>query len=182
MGLDDEADVVVGEAVDEPHLPERSGPIQGERLHPAHQGGELLVVARPGERGQADVVVDVEVLVVDPHRPGLGVRHLHHPLPEAGDLMEASGDVVLELVEADPATAVAQRPALDHRQRADVLRFVWRLDPQEHRVGGGQSFVRHCVQSRLAGPTRPGPFGATAPRRAAVRLWSASLGFGIIEP
>ncbi len=88
------------------------------------------------------MIVDVEVLVVDPHRSGLVVRHLHHPLTQAWHPVHPSCDVGLEFVEADPSARVAQRSALDHRQRAHVLRLVWCLDPQEHGVGGGQSFER----------------------------------------
>ena len=107
MDLQDHRDVIVGEAVDEPHLPQRSGSIERERLQPAHQRGELLVVAGPGKRCQADVVVDVEVLVVDPHRPCLVVRHLHHPLAQAWNLVQPSFHVVAEFVETDPTLVVA---------------------------------------------------------------------------
>ena len=44
--LEHEPDGVVDDAVDEPHLPERSGSVERLRLQPAHEGRELLVVAR----------------------------------------------------------------------------------------------------------------------------------------
>ena len=53
------------------------------------------------------MVVDVEVFVVDPDRPGLVVRHLHHTLAQTGHAMDPPGDVRLELVEPNPPTGVA---------------------------------------------------------------------------
>ena len=107
VDLQDHPDVIVGEAVDEPHLPQRPCAIEGERLHAAHERGELVVVAGPRECRQADVIADVEVLVVDPHRPGLVVRHLHHPLTQARNPVDASCDVSLEFVETDPSARIA---------------------------------------------------------------------------
>ena len=89
------------------------------------------------------MIVDVEVLVVDPHRSCLVVGNLHHPLTQPRHPMHAPSDVGLEFIEAQPPVVAAQRCAFEHRQRSDVLRLVRRLDAQEHCVCCGQSFVLH---------------------------------------
>ena len=105
--LDDQPDMVIGQAVDEPQLPQRARPVERQRLEATHQRGELIIVARTGERGEADVVTDVEVVVVDPHGSGLVVRHLHHPLTRPRNTMQTPLDVLLEFVEADSSVGVA---------------------------------------------------------------------------
>ena len=51
-----------------------------------------------GQRGVADVVVEVEVRVVDPHRAAEPPRHEAHLLAVAGNARELAGDQRQDLV------------------------------------------------------------------------------------
>ena len=89
------------------------------------------------------MIVEVELGVVDPDRPALAVRDLHHLLSQAGHPVDPPSDVATEFVQSDPPRVVTQRGPLEQRQRADVLWLVGGLDPEECRVGRRQSFVVH---------------------------------------
>ena len=67
LGVD--RDAVLGQALDEVHLPQRPGLVQRPRAQPRDQVVQLGVAARGRQRRAPDVVGDVEVAVVDPHRP-----------------------------------------------------------------------------------------------------------------
>ena len=141
--LDDQPDVIVGNAVNEPHFPEGACPVERYCLDATHQVEQLCVPARTGERCEADVVVDVEVHVVDPYRPTLPERHLHHALAEPWNSVQAAVDVGLQFVESNGALVVAQCVANEQRERSDVLGLVRCLDPQEHCVRRCHRFVCH---------------------------------------
>ena len=115
VALEDEAQLVVLEAVDEPHLPERPVPIEREGLHAAEQFLHLQVVSGTGHRRQPDVVVDVERAVVDPDGPALAERHEHDLLAQPGELVEPSRDHRPQLVETYPPSPVPQRAASRYR-------------------------------------------------------------------
>jgi hypothetical protein len=70
VGLGEDRESILGQALDEVDLPQRTVPVEGARHDPGDELFELRVGARPREGGAADVVADVEVLVVDPHRVG----------------------------------------------------------------------------------------------------------------
>ena len=154
VGLDDQADLLVDEPIHEPHLPQRPGAVERQRLQPTHQRRQLFVVSRSRQRGESDVVLDVEVVVVDPDRAPLFVGHVHDPLPQTRDAVQAAFDVPAQLAESHPPGLVAQRRTLEHRERSDVLRFVRRLDAEERRIGRCQSFVVHAAPPR-AGRSKP---------------------------
>ena len=79
VNLRDERPLVVGEALDQPDLPQGAATVEALRHEPGHEGAQFGVVARPGESGVANVVADVEMLVIDPHGPTELERHgLHH--------------------------------------------------------------------------------------------------------
>src|SRR5690606_12831447 len=66
--LRDDGDPAVVETVDEPHLPQWPGAIQGLRGDVSAQLRELGPAARGGYADVVDVPVEVEVVVVDPDR------------------------------------------------------------------------------------------------------------------
>ena len=67
--LADQREAVALEALHEPHLPERLRAVEPLGEDPPDQQRELVVVARRGQRGVADVVLEVEARVVHPHGP-----------------------------------------------------------------------------------------------------------------
>ena len=80
------------EALDDVHLPERLGAVELLGEEPAAEGRELLVGAGRGQGAVAHVVADVEVRVVDPHRPSLAERHEGQALAVAGDEVQPALD------------------------------------------------------------------------------------------
>ena len=76
VGLGDEREAAVREALDHPHLPQRLGAVELLGEDPPGQQQQLLLGARVRQRGLAHVVLEVEARVVDPQRPaGPGRRH-----------------------------------------------------------------------------------------------------------
>ena len=82
MDAKDEGRSISGEALDHHHLPQR--PVG--RQAPAHevpdQAAELGAARGSGKAHPADVRVDVEVRILDPHGAVQGERRGHHPTPE----------------------------------------------------------------------------------------------------
>ncbi len=89
------------------------------------------------------MVVQVEVVVVDPHRAALRERHLHDPLPEPRHEVQAARDDRPHVVESEVAGGVEERFGFEQPEGADVLWLRRRLDVQERGVLGGESLVRH---------------------------------------
>ena len=141
MGLLDDRHPVALQALDEPQLPERPAAVEHLALQTRHQRLELLLVAGMGQGGEADVVGEVEGVVVDPDRPALLEGHRHEPLAEARDEVEPAPDDRSRLVDAEPAALVEERPAFEHRERAHVHRRLGSLHVEERRVLAAQSVV-----------------------------------------
>ena len=129
--------------LDQPQLPQRPRAIERLGEHPAGQPLELLVAARTRQGGVADVEGDVEVGVVDPHRPALAERHERQPLAVAGHQVEPRDDLLDELV-------VGRRRALEHHAAGDVHVRGVALEVQERAVEPGQP-VRLATARILAG-------------------------------
>ena len=70
MGLGDDREPVLGEALDEVDLPQGAGAVEGPGLDAGDELLELLVGARARQGAAAHVVAHVEVPVVDPHGVG----------------------------------------------------------------------------------------------------------------
>jgi hypothetical protein len=92
----------------------------------------------------AHVVLEVEVRVVDPHRPAVVERRVRarELVAVARHEMQAPADLFQELLEL-------RRRALQQRQPADVHVRVRALLVQEGRVYGGQSIevaLGHCAR------------------------------------
>ena len=93
MGLGEDREAVAIEALHEPHLPQRPVAAQVVREDAAGEHLQLVLAARLRERGVAHVVAQIEALVVDPARAGLGERNLRDALPVTRHQAEARLDV-----------------------------------------------------------------------------------------
>jgi hypothetical protein len=91
--------------------------VERPRHQPGHQLGELLVRARLGQGRAAHVVGDVELGVVDPHRPGEVAGHVPHLLAVARHQRDPLLDELHE-----PVVVEARLRPLEDRYRADVHR------------------------------------------------------------
>ena len=98
VALADDREAVVGQALDQPQLPERLRAVELLGEDPRREVAQLLVGARRRQRGLAHVVVEVEVRVVDPDRAALVERDEAQLLAEARHQVQARGDVVAELL------------------------------------------------------------------------------------
>ena len=88
VDLRDQRPAPVLEPFDEPGLPQRPAAVELLAHQAGHQVPEGLIVARRRERGVTEVVVEVEVGVVDPHRASELERDRRDPLPVARDAVQ----------------------------------------------------------------------------------------------
>ena len=77
------------QALDDVHLPERAIRIQLAAHDAGHVGVELGPASGRRQAGPAQVVVQVEIRVVDPHRVVQTERHPEAALAQGGNQMEA---------------------------------------------------------------------------------------------
>ncbi len=113
MGLREHREAPVRDTLDEPQLPQ--GPAAVERLgeHASRQPLELAVAAGAGQRRMTDVVADLEMGIVHPHRAALAERHECEPLAVARHEMQSRLDRLYELV-------IRRRGAVEHGAARDV--------------------------------------------------------------
>ena len=132
VGLRQQRKAIVGQPLDEPQLPQ--GPSAVERLaeHPPREPLELGVPARARQRRVADMEPDVEVRVVDPHRPALAERDERQPLAVARNEMQARLDRRHELL-------VGGSRAGEDRAAGDVHMRGVALEVQKRRVEARQA-------------------------------------------
>ena len=138
VGLGEDREAVVLEALDEVHLPQRAGPVQRPAHDPRDEVVELVVGARARQRRAPHVVGHVEVLVVDPDRVRQVPRHPAHALAVARD----EGDPVAD----QPDQALVVEPALGHledRHAAHVHGGGRLLHVQERHVQRAQAVTHH---------------------------------------
>ena len=66
MDLEVEREAPPFEALDDVDLPRRAGEVELIAVQPRDEDAEFALIARAGERGAADVVVEVEIVVGNP--------------------------------------------------------------------------------------------------------------------
>ena len=127
MHLGDHRPPAILQALDHPQLPEWLAAIQGLREDPAGQVAQLVLAARRWNGGVADVIEDLEVGIVDPHRPPDATRGEPHLLAVSRHQRQLARD------EPDQV-AICRRRAFEDRHRSDVHRIAAVLDVEERRV------------------------------------------------
>jgi hypothetical protein len=116
--LRDHRKPAVGQALDEVELPQRSGPVQPAAEQPPDQRPQLFVTAGAGQGGPTDVVVELEVRVVHPHRQAHVPGHLAHLLPVTRDQAEPAADQLDERLVVEGT----RRGGCERHDPADVHR------------------------------------------------------------
>ena len=112
---------------------------------------QLLFVSRARQRGAPDVVAQVEVGVVHPHRPSLVQRDEGKSLSVARHEVKAQLDRLDQLV-------IAPRLAREHRAARHVHVRRVALEVQKRAVEPGQPvLVRHRLDGRPDWTSGPGP-------------------------
>ncbi len=131
VGLVDDREAVVLEALDQDQLPERARAIEGRREDLADEIVELGVVAGGREADPAHVVGQVEVGIVDPEGRAQAQRREGKSLAQARQEVDATADVGDEVL-------VAGRLPAAHEHGADRHVPVAPLVGQERRVERSQ--------------------------------------------
>jgi hypothetical protein len=116
---DDGEPVAAGEPFDDPHLPQRLRAIELLRHDAAGEALQLILVARARQAGMSHVVLDVEVLIVDPDRVAFE-RGVGEHLAVAWNQVEPRLDVVADPLHVDAARRGAERPGFVGRGPGDV--------------------------------------------------------------
>ncbi len=136
MGLGEDGEAVVVEALDEPDLPERLVAVELLGEDAAGQVLQLALGAGRGERGGAHVVAQVEVWVVDPLRAALAERDEGEPLAVARHEGEATFEGLEEV-------GVGGRGALEQHHARHVHVGGGVLQVEEGRVEASQTIACH---------------------------------------
>src|SRR3954468_3226220 len=96
MHLGEDRDPPVRESLDDPHLPQRPGAVERHSGAMPAELGQLRVLAGRWQRDAVELAVDVEVLVVDPHRVVDAEWHQTQLLAELRNGHDATLDLVTE--------------------------------------------------------------------------------------
>ena len=161
--LGDEADPVVGQPLDDPHLPQRLRPVELVAGDVPGQVGQLAQPARAGDRGQPHVVVDVEVGVVDPDRVAQPEGHLDQPAPEHRCPGDAGGDGLLHPLEG---VAPGNGGRVQHHGHGHLHVEGRGLEVEEAGIEPAESFhARSFPGRRAVRPSGSDPCGFTSSAR-----------------
>ena len=150
VGLVEQRDPAVGEPLDEVDLPQRPLPVQRPRDDPGDQLAQLVGAARPGQRGAAYVVADVEVVVVDPDRVGEVAGDRLHPLPVARHERDPVEDQRHEPVVVEPGVT-----GVEDLDGGVVPRRGRGLELEEREVARAEPLAHRTPLSRSATPPAP---------------------------
>ena len=162
VGLGVERHRAVGEAIDEPQLPQGPGPVEGEGVEAGDEGGQRRRPPRRRDRGVAQVELEVEPGARSPRRTGEAERRLHHDPPRRRDHWEALGQEVADDL-VGQRTGLARR---EQRHAPDVTQLGRALHRQERGVHRPHPRHRDATASR---GRRQGPGPATARSHAGAR-------------
>ena len=149
-------------ALDHPHLPQRPAAVKRLRHHPSDQGSQLPRAAGAWQRGVAQVIGQLEVRILHPHRPAKPPRHPAHTLAVAPQQRELTHKDLGEL-------ARGRRRTLEQRHRAEMHMAHVILEVQEQRVQPAHSLHRRApLPEHRTLPTR----GQTEPGAPREHRWS----------
>ena len=155
VGLGDDREATSLDAVHQPDLPHRLAAVEPLREDPRRERSQLLLAARGREGGMADVVVEVQVGIVDPHGTTLAEGDEAQLLAEARHQVKPRGDVIAEVL-------VGRGRALEQGGRAHVHVGGARLQVEKGGVQPAQPVpVGH---DRIISRTREGEIAADATR------------------
>jgi hypothetical protein len=145
-----EAHRAVGEPFDDIELPKRPAAVEQAGMQACGQRLQLFLRAGLGQHGVADVVVDIEVVVLDPHRVGQVEGHQRQLAREHRRQVQAPRQVLLDIVVPVAPVALRQLVAV---QRADVHWHLGGFQMQEGAVHRAQ--VVHLAHGCLLEPAGP---------------------------
>jgi hypothetical protein len=155
------------EALYDPDLPQGLATVEMLRHHARGETLELPAIAGLGQRDVSDVVVNIEMLVIHPHRM-IRDRHIRQPLAVTGNEMQAGGDVVANRIDIDATIGCLQRLGFKCGHPGHVHGARRRLHEEKRTVEEAETVVRigahRDVASRLRPSTCRSPASGPAPR------------------
>jgi len=139
MDLADHRDPVVGETLDKVHLPQRMFSVQRGAGNPSDRLVQLATAAGRGQPPWANVVIEVDVAVLPPHRMVQLERDVDELIAEWLEFVQPARD--------DPAKrfdieVTSIRVQFDHGGFDGVHVHVRRFAVQQHRVPAAQPLHR----------------------------------------
>ena len=146
------------EALDDVDLPRRAGEVELIAVQPRDEDAEFALIARAGERGAADVVVEVEIVVGNPAVHGAVLQTW------MGELAVPWRDDVLPACLVDELAQVIGRRILRRGERqepCDVHLRTRRLAVDEH----------HILRTK---PDTVGAQGVSCGYADSVRVWTVA--------
>ncbi len=142
--------VPVGKPLDHMELPQGPLAVERPRGDVSHQLGQLVETTGFGQAHPAHVVVDVEVGIVDHRRVLQPERHLHDPLAEGRDQVQAVGHHVADPPEINPSVDPGR---VEDQRSEDVEVDGGRLEREKGPVEAGQPL--HPYRPVEPKPSRP---------------------------
>jgi hypothetical protein len=139
VGLVVDRDLAVVEPLDHIGFPERPAAVEQARMQPRDIFLELLEGSRARQDHMANVVVEVDVLVVDPDRIGQVEGHQRELALEHRREMDARGHVTLHVLVVVAVVALGQ---IEDLQAAHMHRHLGRFEMQERSVHSAQVIHR----------------------------------------
>ena len=144
--LADERETVVGHALGEMELPQWVAAVQRCARDPADHLVEFASAAGCGHLHAAQVIVEVDRAVFQPHRVVQFPRDVDQPVSQRVEQVQPARDGPSEHVEGELALVVG---GIDDRHLQRVGVQIRRLAVQQHRV--------HAIESLHIPPLRTGP-------------------------
>jgi hypothetical protein len=151
MDLADQRKPAPGQPLGEMKLPQGAGAVQRRRRDLADDLVEFSAAARCGHLHPAQVVVQIDLAVLLPHRVMQLPGNVHQLVAQWLEQMQPTAHVVAESVEAEPAVAAGR---VDHRHLQRVRVQVGGLAVEQHGVHAVESL--HAPRRHLSGSISPG--------------------------
>jgi len=119
--LHDQADPPLCQAWQEPHLPQRAGPVQPPLPQLLAGRQQLGLASGRGQREHPDMAGDVEGGSVDPQRPAQPPPRGVQQLAEPGQQVKPAADPLTDGLDRETAPRLGQPRAVEDDERPDVL-------------------------------------------------------------
>src|ERR1700693_4489345 len=132
VALEEQAETTAFEAGQEPQLPERVGVIEERSEEELCGCQQRRFIARWGNRDRVDVILDREILIVDPYRAAAKGRRSPHDPAQLRNPDQSLIEAALDHLKIQAAFRVEQWPGFDDAKTTDVLRRPRLLCHEEH--------------------------------------------------
>ena len=135
MRLAVESDLSVLEAFDDVHLPQRATAIEQRGVQPCDQRLKLLHSPGAAQRDAAHMVIEVDIVVLDPNRLGKFKRHLRQLAMQHRSEVQALAEHRLDIL---VVVALITLGKLEKHQAADMHRRFRRFEMQKRGVNAAE--------------------------------------------